>query len=112
MVGSCLKVASFCSHIAAVYYMHSIPEHLQYSTIFWDTHLYHDAINETNIRDAIEHLIGTPKLLFWLECLSVQQHLERSLIALERVGELFQEQLSKPFQVSYPARGFIHPLNT
>lgn len=68
----------------------NIPEALQYSSIFWYKHLFAENCNDLEVRNAISEIIGTRRLLFWLECLSVQNALGHGLSALEMISKIYE----------------------
>jgi hypothetical protein len=68
----------------------NISEELSYSSRFWFTHLLPSHSAEEDIHRAVCDLFGTQRLLFWLECLSLQGFLDPRILELERVGEIFK----------------------
>ena len=65
-------------------------EALRYSTRFWHTHLLPKTPSDTCIRDEVAALLASARVLFWIECLSLQGKLHEGVAALERIAETFK----------------------
>ena len=69
----------------------NIPEAPQYSTLYWSRHLSADVDgSDGEIEKTVSTLIHGKKLLFWVECLSLQDALTEGVLALERVEQTFK----------------------
>lgn len=68
----------------------NISPELQYSTLFWARHLLPDVSGDANIRRSIVSLLSTEQLLFWLECISLQNAVPTAVAALVHVVEIFE----------------------
>lgn len=69
---------------------HHMSEALRYSTLYWARHLSQDDSTDHHLQQSISVLLTTEKLLFWLECLSLQGGLLEGVLAFERVGHIFE----------------------
>ena len=61
----------------------NLSEALQYSTVFWYTHLQEKMDrDDKGLEESIRKLISTKKLLWWLECLSLLGTLTAGILSL------------------------------
>lgn len=68
----------------------SVSEELHYGSRFWFTHLLPSHLFEQDIHFAVSDLFGTERLLFWLECLSLQGSLHLGILGLEKASNIFK----------------------
>jgi tRNA A37 threonylcarbamoyladenosine biosynthesis protein TsaE len=68
----------------------NISEGLSYSSMFWFIHLLPSHSAKEDIHRSVCELFSTERLLFWLECLSLQGFLDPRILQLERVGGIFK----------------------
>ena len=71
----------------------SISSQLQYSALFWMTHVAsafeQDSDTSDEIRQLVKGLICNRRVLFWLEVLSLVGHIEREMDSLRRCSRHF-----------------------
>ena len=65
-----------------------ISEALRYSCLYWATHL--TEANRTVIGEDVTEFFRCPKLLFWLEVLSITKDLRKGLDSLRLIAETFE----------------------
>ena len=65
-----------------------IPESLQYSCLYWATHL--TAANHAAVSQHLLDFFRSLMVLYWLEALSLIGGLRKGLSALQRVASLFE----------------------
>ena len=68
----------------------NVPEILQYSTLFFSCHLIFTDTPGEAIKQDILHLLSTERVLYWIEVLSLQGALAEGVIALGRIGDIFE----------------------
>jgi hypothetical protein len=67
-----------------------ISEELRYSSRFWFRHLLPSHSAEEDVRLNVLDLLGTERVLFWLECLSLQGSVGLGILGLERASQVFE----------------------
>lgn len=72
----------------------NIPDSLQYSCLYWTTHL--TGSNRAGADELIASFLRSRDILYWLEVLSLLGGLKRALIALEAIADIYE--------VKFPAR--------
>ncbi|KAG8928311.1 hypothetical protein FRC02_007093, partial [Tulasnella sp. 418] len=72
----------------------SIEPHLKYACRFWALHLKHADPDDQPLREALTTFVTT-KLLYWLEVLSLTQHLDSAITSLNVAHTWYQEEESK-----------------
>lgn len=68
----------------------TISEELQYSSRYWFTHLSLSNLTQSDAVHGVRDLLCSIKLLFWLECLSLQGSLMRYSLAFAACSSFFQ----------------------
>ena len=75
----------------AIRISNSIPESLQYGSLYWSTHLSQSSLpsKREDIRSTVSCLLTTPKALFWLEVLSFLSEFDRGITLLRECATFF-----------------------
>jgi hypothetical protein len=68
----------------------NISEELSYSSRFWFRHLLPSHSAEEDVQLNVLDLLGTERVLFWLECLSLQGSVGLGILGLEKTSEVFE----------------------
>jgi hypothetical protein len=68
----------------------NISEELSYSSRFWFRHLLPSHSTEEDVQLDVSDLLSTERLLFWLECLSLQESVGLGIVGLEKASQVFE----------------------
>ncbi|KAI5117200.1 hypothetical protein M0805_004970 [Coniferiporia weirii] len=69
-----------------------IPEHLQYSCLYWMNHFAHSSLDTSDqqVQSLLKGLLCHPRALYWLECLSILKSLKMGIDTLTSCMNQFQ----------------------